>query len=67
MKVIQCRSVGVDCDYEARGNTVEEVLAQCAEHARKEHGMTEIPPELESKVRAAVRDEPAQPAARGAS
>jgi predicted small metal-binding protein len=57
MKHIRCRDVGVDCDYEARGATVEEVLAQCAEHARNDHGMESIPPELVEKVRAAIRDE----------
>jgi predicted small metal-binding protein len=56
-KVINCRSVGVDCDYEARGETAEDVMRQCAEHARTAHGMTEIPPELAAKVRAAIRDE----------
>ncbi len=56
-KVIRCREVGVDCDFEARGETVEEVMQKCAEHARKDHNMTEIPPELAAKVRAAMRDE----------
>ncbi|HWR49592.1 MAG TPA: DUF1059 domain-containing protein [Bryobacteraceae bacterium] len=56
-KVINCRSIGVDCDYEARGETVEDVMQQCAEHARTAHGMKEIPPELATKVRAAIRDE----------
>jgi predicted small metal-binding protein len=58
MKSINCRSVGVDCDFEARGNTVEEVLQKCTEHARTAHNMTEIPPDLEAKVRTAIRDEP---------
>lgn len=66
MKVINCRSIGVDCDFEARGNTVEEVLQSCSEHARKEHGMTELAPDLESKVRAAIRDEPARTSGGGA-
>ena len=58
-KVISCRSVGIDCDFEARGETVEEVLQKCAEHGRQEHGMTEIPQDLETKIRAAIKDEPA--------
>ena len=55
-KAIRCREVGVDCDFEARGETTEEVLQKCAEHARAEHGMTEIPPELAEKVQAAMRE-----------
>ncbi|MBI2486563.1 MAG: DUF1059 domain-containing protein [Deltaproteobacteria bacterium] len=56
-KVICCRDVGVDCDFEARGETVEEILNKCAEHAQKDHGMKEIPKELVEKVRAAMHDE----------
>ena len=55
-KQITCRDVGVDCDFQARGNTVEEVLQKCAEHAKSAHGMNEIPPELAAKVQAAIRD-----------
>ncbi len=58
MKVVNCREIGVDCDYEARGETTEEVLQRCQEHARSDHGMTEIPPDMEAKVRAAIREEP---------
>jgi predicted small metal-binding protein len=64
-KVIKCRSVGVDCDFEARGETVEEVLQKCAEHGRQEHGMQEISPDLQAKIRAAVQDEPATQTGRG--
>jgi len=56
-KVIRCRDVGVDCDFEARGQNEQEVLKQCAEHARTAHGMQEIPAELVAKVKAAIRDE----------
>jgi len=56
-KIVRCRDVGVDCDFEARGDTEQEILQQCAEHARREHGMNEIPPDLAMKVRGAIRDE----------
>jgi predicted small metal-binding protein len=56
-KVIRCRDVGVDCDFEARGETVDDVLKQCAQHAHDDHGMDEIPPELVEKVKAGIRDE----------
>ena len=59
-KIVRCREVGVDCDFEARGETEEEVLRKCAEHAKSDHGMDEIPPELAAKVRSAIRDEDAQ-------
>jgi predicted small metal-binding protein len=58
-KIVSCREVGVDCDFVAKGETEQEVLQQCAEHARKEHGMTELPADLAEKVRGAIRDEAA--------
>ncbi len=62
-KTVNCRDVGVDCDFTAKGETEQEVLQQCAEHARTAHGMDEIPQELAEKVRAAIRDEAAETAA----
>ena len=56
-KVIRCRDVGVDCDFEARGENEQELLQKCSEHARSEHGMEQIPPELATRVRGAIHDE----------
>ena len=56
MKVIHCRDVGVVCDFVARGETEQEILYQCAEHARSAHGM-EISPELAEKIRSAIFEE----------
>jgi predicted small metal-binding protein len=58
-KIVKCRDVGVDCDFVARGENEQDVLKQCAEHARSAHGMDEIPTELAQKVRGAMRDEAA--------
>ena len=58
-KSVSCRDVGMDCDFVATGNTEDEILSQCAEHARVEHNMNEIPAEVRDKVRAAIRDEAA--------
>lgn len=59
MKAVKCRDVGVDCDFVAKGETVDDVLRQCGEHARTAHGFTDVPPELVDKVKAAIRDEDA--------
>jgi len=58
-KTITCRDVGVDCDFVARGDTMEDILQQCRAHARTAHNMTDLPPELVAKVRAATHDEAA--------
>jgi predicted small metal-binding protein len=58
-KILKCRDVGVDCDFVARGATVEEVMAKAKEHAGKDHGFADIPPELAEKAKAAIHDEEA--------
>ena len=54
-KELRCRDVGMNCAFQARGDTEEEVLRQAATHARTAHQITEMPPELAAKVRAAIR------------
>ncbi len=56
-KVLRCREVGVDCDFEAKGNSVEEIMQQAERHAKEAHGMDSIPPELVEKVQKAIHDE----------
>ncbi len=43
-----------DCDWVATGETEEEIMKKAAEHAKKAHGMNEIPQEIVQKVRAAI-------------
>jgi len=56
-KVLRCRDVGMDCDFEVRAGTEEEILKKAAEHAQTAHNMKEITKEVVEKVRAAIRDE----------
>jgi predicted small metal-binding protein len=56
-KMLRCRDAGADCDFVARGDTVEEILMKAAEHGKKEHGLNDIPAELEEKMRALIREE----------
>ncbi len=42
MKALACKDVGVDCDYEARGKTVNEVLNQVTRHAQKDHNIKKV-------------------------
>jgi len=56
-KVLRCRDVGMDCDFEARAETEEELLQKAAEHAEAAHNLKEIPEEVLAQVRAAIRDE----------
>ncbi len=54
-KHLRCRDVGMDCDFEASGRTEDEVVQKAAAHAARDHGITEITPELATRVRAAIR------------
>ena len=56
-KVLRCKDVGMDCDFVARADSEEELLKKAVEHAAKTHNMKEIPAEVLSKVRAAIRNE----------
>ena len=57
MKVLRCRDLGFDCDFVIRAPTEEEILKQAAEHAKAVHNMENLPPEVVTKVRAAIREE----------
>ncbi len=56
-KVLKCREVGMDCDFVARGENEEQIMAQAVAHASKDHGIQNIPPELAATVKAAIHDE----------
>jgi predicted small metal-binding protein len=41
----------MDCDFEARGGNIDEVIEHCAEHARNEHNMRGMGADLYVKIR----------------
>jgi predicted small metal-binding protein len=55
-KILRCRDLGADCDFEACGETVEEVLKTAIDHAEAIHGLKEISEKDRSRARAAVQD-----------
>lgn len=57
-KVLKCGDVVPGCNHEMRGNSEEEVLKKAGEHAKTAHNMQQVPPDVLSKVRAAIHDEP---------
>ncbi len=56
MKDFHCRDAGMNCDYVARGNTNQEVLAQASQHARQAHNMN-MTPDLSKKVEGLIHEE----------
>jgi predicted small metal-binding protein len=53
MLKFKCKDAGFDCKFVAKGKTQEDILAQCATHATKDHGMKpeEITDELKTKIK----------------
>jgi len=55
-----CREAGADCDYVARGETEEELMADIARHGKEVHGFTEEQlkdPEFVKKVKSVIKSE----------
>ncbi len=55
-KEVRCRDTGMNCDFVVRAESEGEIMRKAVEHARKTHGMKELPPDMTAKVRAAIRD-----------
>jgi len=56
MLKFKCKDAGFDCKFVAKGKTQEDILAQAAVHATKDHGMKpeEITEELKNKIKANI-------------
>jgi len=53
-KAIACGDVVPGCAFRTEAATEEELLKRVAAHAKDVHGVTDVTPELLSKVRAAI-------------
>ena len=53
-KAIACTNVVPGCKFTADAATEEELLQKVAEHAKHEHGLSDVTPELLAKVKAAI-------------
>ena len=56
-----CRDLGIfkDCPYVARGDTIDEVFADSAKHAKEVHGVTDEQvndPETTKRVKALIKE-----------
>lgn len=57
MKVLQCRDVGINCDYKAKGRTVDEVIKRATEHAKKDHHVDKVTKDYVDAWRKKIHDE----------
>jgi predicted small metal-binding protein len=56
-KSLRCTDLIPGCDFVARGETEDEVVARAVEHVRTRHHLRAITPEILEQVRVVVRDE----------
>ena len=54
MKTFACGSVVPGCTASFHAETTDEILAAVAVHARDDHGLAEVSPELVAQVRANI-------------
>lgn len=57
VKILKCEDMNPGCNFEALGNTDEEVLRNAARHARVAHNLKEISPERVAQARRAIHEE----------
>ena len=55
-KLLRCRDLGLDCDFEACGETLEETLQTAIEHARAIHGLKHVSEKDRQRARQAIQD-----------
>jgi predicted small metal-binding protein len=57
VKQFRCGELVPGCDAHFEGESEEQVLTQVRSHARDEHGMDEVPPEVVDRIRAVITEE----------
>lgn len=55
-KKLRCRDLGLECEFEAKGDSVDEVLQKAYAHALLQHPGLKITPELVEQARTAIKD-----------
>ena len=56
---VACKTLGMDCDYVARANTMEELMVDGAKHGKAVHGFTDEMLQdhaLAEKIKSAIKE-----------
>ena len=57
-KSVSCKNLGdIECTWEGRADTEEELIELAKEHGRDAHDITEFSPELMEQLKAVIKDE----------
>jgi predicted small metal-binding protein len=54
MKQFNCGDIVPGCEWTIEGETDDDILENVGEHAREAHGMDEVPPEVQDRVRGLI-------------
>jgi predicted small metal-binding protein len=54
MKEFRCGEIVPGCDAVFQSESEDELMQQIGAHARDEHGMDEVPPEVDDQIRARI-------------
>ncbi len=55
---VACKDAGFDCDFVVRAETMDEILAQAAQHGKEVHGFTDEQlqsPEMAEQIKSVVK------------
>ncbi len=56
MASFKCSDIGMKCSFEVHGaSSKDEVMQIAAAHAKHAHGMATVPPDVATKVSAAIK------------
>ena len=56
MKQFACGELVPGCTHVFQAGSDDEILDQVADHARDDHGMPEVPPEVADRIRARITE-----------
>jgi predicted small metal-binding protein len=56
VKEFACGALVPGCEHVIRGGSDDEILEQVAVHAREDHGMPEVPPEVADRIREQITE-----------
>jgi predicted small metal-binding protein len=57
-KQLRCGDLMPGCNKVIEGRDEKEVMTKAADHARRDHDIQNLTPDLEQKVRGAIHDKP---------
>jgi len=55
MPSFKCKDIGMDCPFEAKTKTEDELMRMISAHAASMHGIKTVPPDLMVKIKGAIK------------